>query len=107
MVGSPDGAIASVWCHSIWRCGVVAWMIAGAAAAQNAVSAWYPFQPGDSWTYQKESLDGNMALPDWERWTTEETIVSAAPVTDLAAILVTKKDQGTERYALARLPARK
>jgi len=51
----------------------------------------YPLEPGDTWVYQKESLDGDMAHPDFERWTTEETVVSRVPVPDLAAILVTKR----------------
>ena len=47
-------------------------------------ATWYPLNPGDTWVYQKESLDGDMVHPVIERWTTEETIVSAVKVPELA-----------------------
>jgi hypothetical protein len=47
--------------------------------AQDVARSWYPLQPGNSWTYRNESLSGDMAHPDFERWTTEETVISAVP----------------------------
>jgi hypothetical protein len=64
-------------------------VIAGAQAA-DITASWYPLQPGDTWIYQKESLSGDMAHPDFELWTTEETIVSAAPDPELGGIMVIK-----------------
>jgi hypothetical protein len=58
------------------------------ADAQDAVRSWYPLQPGDSWVYAKEALDGRMDHPDVERWTTEETVISNARDTALDADLV-------------------
>jgi hypothetical protein len=58
--------------------------------ARQDAKAWYPLEPGDTWTYQKESLLGNEAHPDGERWITKETILSAFPVRELGAIMVTK-----------------
>jgi hypothetical protein len=52
---------------------------------------WYPLRPGNSWTYNKESLEGDMDHPDFERWTTEQTVVSAKPDPSLGGILVTLK----------------
>jgi hypothetical protein len=59
--------------------------------AEDVMPSWYPLNPGDTWVYQKESLDGDMVHPVIERWTTEETIVSAVKVPELAGALVTKK----------------
>jgi hypothetical protein len=59
--------------------------------AQDFARSWYPLQSGNSWTYRNESLSGDMAHPDFERWTTEETIVSTVPDSKLAGILVTKR----------------
>jgi hypothetical protein len=70
--------------------GLVSLIYATVISAQDAKS-WYPLEPGDTWTYQKESRDGNMARPDTERWTTQETIVSAVAVSELPATLVTKR----------------
>jgi len=56
---------------------------------QNVASSWYPLQPGDTWVYQKDSREGSMAHPSVERWTTEETIISAVTVPDVPATLVT------------------
>lgn len=62
---------------------------AGHAPAQALVESWYPLQPGNSWVYAKEALDGHMESPDVERWTTEETVVSTAREAALDAVLVT------------------
>ncbi len=59
--------------------------------AEDVMPSWYPVNPGDTWVYQKESLDGDMVHPIIERWTTEEAIVSAVKVPELAGALVTKK----------------
>ena len=64
----------------------------GPPSAQNVVSSWYPIQPGDTWVYQKEFRTGvSISHPIVERWTTEETIVSAATIPEIAGILVTKR----------------
>jgi hypothetical protein len=81
----------------IWRFGAFAIIacvvIAGCASRppQDITASWYPMQPGDTWIYQKMSLEGDMAQPDFERWITEETIVSAVPVRELAGTLVTRR----------------
>ncbi|MGK4277500.1 hypothetical protein, partial [Escherichia coli] len=59
--------------------------------AQDAVLSWYPLQPGDTWVYQKESRDGDMAHPSVERWTTEETIVRTVAVPEVGGSLITKR----------------
>ena len=59
--------------------------------AQDVALSWYPLRPGNSWVYRNESLSGYMAHPDGERWTTEETIISAAPDPKLAGMLITKR----------------
>jgi hypothetical protein len=59
------------------------------AGAQDVVRAWYPLEPGNTWVYAKEALDGRMDRPDVERWTTEETVVSATRDAALDAVLVT------------------
>ena len=66
-------------------------LVACCAYGQDAVTPWYPLEPGDRWVYQKESLTGQMAHPDFERWTTEETVIGVAPVPDLRSMLVTKR----------------
>jgi hypothetical protein len=78
-------------------------LVAVSAFAQEPAASWYPLEPGDSWVYQKESLDGQMAHPDLERWTTEETIVSRVAAPDLGATLVTTRikvlsDQYTAQF---------
>lgn len=63
-----------------------------ASHAQSDVTAtWYPLQVGNTWVYEKESLDGDMAKPDAERWTTEETITAATAFPELAGTLATKR----------------
>jgi hypothetical protein len=62
---------------------------AGHAGAQVPVEFWYPLQPGNSWVYAKEALDGYMGRPDVEHWTTEETVVSTAREAAFDAVLVT------------------
>ena len=57
--------------------------------ASQDIKAWYPLEPGDTWTYQHESLEGDMANPDFERWITEESVVNVLPV-QFGATLVTK-----------------
>jgi hypothetical protein len=59
------------------------------AGAQDLVSSWYPLQPGDTWVYAKEALDGRMDRPDVERWTTEETVIRTDHSAALDAVLVT------------------
>jgi hypothetical protein len=59
------------------------------AGAQGVARIWYPLQPGDTRVYAKEALDGRMDRPDVERWTTEETVVSAVGDAALDAVLVT------------------
>jgi hypothetical protein len=80
-----------------WRYAAFA-IILGAAietgtsgAAEDVTPSWYPFEPGDTWIYQKESRDGYMAHPSIERWTTEETIASVVVVPDVAGTLITKR----------------
>jgi hypothetical protein len=81
----------------IWLGGVLALIVGLVIAgrtfgvAEEVMPSWYPLQPGDAWVYQKESLDGDMAHPDVERWTTKETIVSATKAPDLLGTLVTKR----------------
>jgi hypothetical protein len=84
------------------RCAVFA-IIAGVAiaswmtgAAEDVTLSWYPLQPGDTWIYQKESRDGNMAHPGVERWTTEESIVNTRALPELAGTLVTKRTRVLE-----------
>jgi hypothetical protein len=60
-------------------------------AQSDIISAWFPLQVGNTWVYEKESLDGDMAKPDVERWTTEETITAATSFPELAGTLITKK----------------
>jgi hypothetical protein len=62
-----------------------------AGLAQDLARSWYPIQPGDTWVYQKESLDGYMAHPSIESWTTEESIVGTIALPDLPGTLVTRR----------------
>jgi hypothetical protein len=79
------------------RCGAFAIIVGVVIAswtsgvAEDVMPSWYPLQPGDTWIYQNESRDGNMAHPSVERWTTEETIVSARALPEPAGTLVTKR----------------
>jgi hypothetical protein len=57
----------------------------------DIVVSWYPLGPGNTWVYQNEALEGDMAHPDFERWTTEVTIVSAVPFPELDGTLVTRR----------------
>jgi hypothetical protein len=41
--------------------------------------------------YQKEALEGHMDHPDFERWTTEETIVSLVPAPERGGMIATKR----------------
>jgi len=77
------GAFAIVACIVIASC--------SSRVPQDITASWYPLQPGDSWTYAKKSLEGDIAHPDFERWTTEETIVSAVAFPELAGTLVTRR----------------
>ena len=70
--------------------GILALVLNAGAQTADITASWYPLQPGNSWIYQKESLAGDMAYPDFERWTTQETIVSAAADPELGEIMVTK-----------------
>ena len=74
-----------------WKLPVVLAAIAAAAGAQDAVRSWYPLQPGDTWVYAKESLDGEMDHPSVERWTTEETVVRAVPAPEPGGRRITKR----------------
>jgi hypothetical protein len=65
--------------------------VAASAAPQDVVRSWYPLQPGNTWVYAKESLEGRMDRPRVERWTTEESVVSVAPALGFDATLVTKR----------------
>jgi hypothetical protein len=69
--------------------------------AQDVVSAWYPLQPGNSWTYQNELLSGYMLNPDFERWTTEETVLSAVPDQALSGVLVTRRITTISEHVLS------
>jgi hypothetical protein len=60
-------------------------------AQTDITTSWYPLQVGNTWEYEKESLDGDMAKPDAERWTTEETITAATAFPELAGTLITKR----------------
>jgi hypothetical protein len=54
-----------------------------AAHAQEVVSAWWPHQVGDSWTYEHEERDGangGMAHPQVGRWREEQTIVGSSAI---------------------------
>jgi len=63
-----------------------------AALAQTETAlSWYPLQPGNVWVYQKESLGGQMNHPNFERWTTEETIVSLVPAPEAGGMIATKR----------------
>ena len=77
------------------RCGVLVIVFAVAigvdGGAQDLTSSWYPLHPGDSWTYQKESLDGNIDHPSVERWTTEETIIKSENLSGNDGTFVTKR----------------
>jgi len=66
-----------------------------ASAQTETALSWYPLQPGNTWVYQKESLEGQMAHPDFERWTTEETIVSLVPSPD-GGMLATRRTKVLE-----------
>jgi hypothetical protein len=68
-------------------CLVVSWT----SGAQDAMMSWYPLQAGDTWVYQKESRDGDMAHPKVELWTTEETIVGSVAVPEVGGSLITKR----------------
>lgn len=61
------------------------------AGPNDWIDHWYPFQPGDAWVYQEESLDGAMAHPNIDRSIVEETIVSAEDTPEIAATIVTKR----------------
>ena len=75
----------------IVRCGAFLLLLSAAfsCSAEDIVRSWYPLQPGNTWLYAKELLDGAMDHPDVERWTMEETVVSAARDAALDAVLVT------------------
>jgi len=73
--------------------GLVAQNNANFSNPQNAVLSWYPLQVGNSWTWENEALDGDIAHPTFERWTMEETIVSVAPDAELGGTLVTRRDR--------------
>lgn len=68
----------------------------------NVVSAWYTFQPGDTWVYQKESDDGGntggMAHPLIERWKTQETIASVRTIPE--GTFVTKRTKVLDQVML-------
>jgi hypothetical protein len=70
-------------------------LIAGCATsrAQAPVLSWYPLEVGDSWIWANESLDGDRTHPSFERWTMEQTIVSAAPDAELGGTLVTRRNR--------------
>jgi hypothetical protein len=55
----------------------------------DVVLSWYPLRPGNSWVYQHEERDGDMAQPDSARWTTEETVVKSTLSPELAGTIVT------------------
>jgi hypothetical protein len=59
------------------------------AGAQNVARSWYPLDPGNTWVYAKEALDGRMDRPGVEAWTTEETVIRADADPALDAVLVT------------------
>ena len=61
--------------------------------AQQAVLSWYPLEAGNSWTWQNDALDGDMAHPSFERWTMERTVVSIAPDAELGGTLVTTRNR--------------
>ena len=75
----------------MWRRTILVILTAVLTTSCRKPSEWYPLQPGDTWTYQKETLDGDIHNPDIERWTIEETILSAAPTADLGGTLITKR----------------
>jgi hypothetical protein len=62
-----------------------------ASAQTETVLSWYPLQPGNTWVYQKESLGGHREHPDFERWTTEETIVSLVPAPEHDGMVATRR----------------
>ncbi len=77
------------------RAGVFA-VIAGVAvssctsrARPDIAADWYPLGPGNTWTYQEETLDGDMDHPDVDRTTWQETVVNSVTVPELAGTLVT------------------
>lgn len=71
--------------------GVLAIATGATSRAQDVALAWYPLQPGNSWTLQNESFDGDIGHPSFERWTSEETIVSLTPDAELGGMLVTMR----------------
>jgi hypothetical protein len=54
-------------------------------------TSWYPLNPGNTWIYRNEALEGNNAHPDFARWSTEETIVSAVADPRRDGTLITKR----------------
>jgi hypothetical protein len=53
------------------------------AATQGIVSAWFPSQVGDTWTYQHEERYENghgMASPEIGRWREEQTIIRSSKI---------------------------
>jgi hypothetical protein len=73
--------------------GLVAQNNANLTNPHDAVLSWYPLQVGNSWTWENEALDGDMAHPTFERWTMEATIVRVAPDAELGGTLVTRRDR--------------
>ena len=59
----------------LWLAGFMAVSALGAA---DPVNVWLPIEPGNTWVYEKEFLDGRMDHPRVQKWMTEETIVSVS-----------------------------
>jgi len=77
----------------MWRYGALTILaaIAAGAFAEDVTASWYPLHAGDTWVYRKEFRYGDMAHPSAERWTTEDTIVSAVAAPQWNGTLVTRR----------------
>src|SRR5579862_5135018 len=66
--------------------------------SQNIVADWYPTRVGDSWTYEREELDGanggGMENPEIGRWRIEDTIESATRIPE--GILIRKHSRALD-----------
>src|SRR5215510_5164455 len=57
---------------------LVGLMAVSTLGAADLVNLWLPMEPGNTWVYEKEFLDGPMDNPQVRKWTTEETIVNVS-----------------------------